>query len=68
MIATESGTRWIYPRTAADRLGVDVRTIYRWIRDGWLDSRNVGVRKTRVSAASVERLIERQSLERQGEW
>ena len=67
-MAVVEATRWIYPHTAADRLGVDVRTIYRWARDGRLTRRNVGTRKTRISEESIERVLEEQEVKAQGEW
>lgn len=47
---------WIYPRTAAERLRVDARTVYRWVRKGRINSRQIGDRKLMVCAGCVRLL------------
>lgn len=60
MAATATGVAtervWIWPRTAADRLGVDVRTVYRWAADGRIGSRQLGERKMQICAECVRLL------------
>jgi len=52
-MTTATDIKWIYPHTAAERLGVDVRTVRRWVRRGLINSRNPGERKTKVCAGCV---------------
>jgi excisionase family DNA binding protein len=50
---------WVSPAEAAEYLGVTVKTVLRWCRMRKLVSSKLGHRTIRISAASVEKLMER---------
>lgn len=50
---------WVTSLEAGDYLGVSVQTIRKWITEKRLDGRKLGYRTVRVSAVSVEKMLER---------
>ena len=52
-----TGDRYLRPSEAADALKVNRRTVYRWIKDGTLESRKV-VGTRRIPWSSIQMLIE----------
>ena len=49
---------WLSPKEAAEVLGVTKQTVLAWSRDGKLEASKIGYRTIRISAASIERLME----------
>ncbi len=57
-IAQLSGD-WVTRKEAASYLGVHPMTVKTWEKKGLLDSRPLGYRTLRISAISIERMMER---------
>ena len=49
---------WLSPTEAAAVLGVCKQTVIQWGKDGKLEASKIGYRTIRISAASIERLME----------
>ena len=49
---------WVTYREAASYLGVSISTIRAWCRKGLLDKRRLSHRVARISALSIERMME----------
>ncbi len=59
--AGETPIRWLSTRDACERLGVTLRTLYRFIDEGQLTAYKMG-RVIRLQAADVEDFIERMRI------
>lgn len=49
---------WVTPQEAADYLGVSKQTVRAWCKGGRLVSSKLGYRTLRISAASIEKMLE----------
>jgi excisionase family DNA binding protein len=59
--STDEPIRWLSTRDACERLGVTLRTLYRFIDEGQLPAYKMG-RVIRLQAADVTRFIERMRI------
>ncbi|WP_419926437.1 helix-turn-helix domain-containing protein [Candidatus Poriferisocius sp.] len=59
---SESQIVWLNTETAAKRLGITTRTLYRFINEGGLPAYRMG-RVIRVQQTDVDRFIERSRIE-----
>jgi excisionase family DNA binding protein len=66
MVVESAGTqepiRWMSTRDACQRLGVTLRTLYRFIDEGQLPAYKMG-RVIRLQATDIERFIEQMRIE-----
>jgi excisionase family DNA binding protein len=56
---------WVTRDEAAQYLGVSIPTIKAWERKGMLDARRISYRVLRISAVSIEKMMERAKQPRQ---
>ena len=52
-------TEWVSPKEAAAMLGLSTQTIRKWCREGKLESTKPSYNVVRISAASIERFMEK---------
>jgi excisionase family DNA binding protein len=50
---------WVTREEAAQYLGVSIPTIKAWEKKGMLDARRISYRVLRISAVSIEKMMER---------
>lgn len=56
---TQLTTDWVTQEEAASYLGVHVVTIRKWAKEGRLVKSVLGYRTVRISAASIEKMMDR---------